>query len=354
MIKIEIYYTVLCLPSTFSGNIRLQSIQSNQSNISAIETTTTTETYDPESNRDILTAEDMARIEECKGNLATLNYKLGNVNAHIEHFRTQIKTLYAASPYLIYTADSTKMMTLEDWKQKFEKLTAKRGAFTLAKRDYRRKLEPLQKQLMEKMADVKEKAKLRDKQPNYDNPGINRIKAKITELETTNPAANKLSDDESTFLCRCSTYQEYRDEFYRVIGHNEDAIKKKLTTACFHVSRLETAILEDTWLGKYLVYARLHGLNVDPDTLFEDCNRHYLDSHTVGHMFDCPCESFVDSEDEDLIVTSNGYDYGCGHIWSGGGRCSYGTKMYLEYSVRIPFGLIENSDPLGYCHLYRS
>ncbi len=318
--------------------------------MSAIETT---ETYDPESNRDILTTEDMARIEECKGNLDTLNRKLGNVNAHIEHFRTQIKTLYTASPYLINSADSTEMMAPNVWKQKFEKLTAKRDAHELALRDYNRKLEPLQKQLKEKIADVKEKAKLRDKQPNYDNPVINGLKAKISELEKTNPESNKLSDDESTFLWRCSTYQEYRNEFWRVIGHDEDAIKQKLTAACTLAHKLENAILEDTWLGKYLVYARMHDLDVDSDTLFQDCNKHYLDCHTVGHVFDCPCSAYPDS-DEDDIGASYGYDYGCGHIWTGG-RCSHGTKMYLEYDERLPIGLIEDTDQIHvqYCRLAR-
>ncbi len=311
--------------------------------------TATIRDYNLDTNKDILTDEDMLRIAECKCNLDVLNRKLGNVIAHIDVFRAQIEALYDANSFLLDSPDSRKMMNMEVWKMKFNHLTAKRATFDMANRDYIRKLEPLQKQLSEKMANVKEKAKLRDKEPNYNNPIINDIKVNISVLEKSISETNRLTDHETTFLWRCSTYQEYRNEFWRLIGHNEAAIKKKLAVASTHASKLENAILEDTWVGKYLVYARLHDLDADSDALFDACNRHYLESHANGHIFDCTCDAYIDT-DEDEIGIQYGYDYGCGHIWSGG-RCSHGTKMYIEYDARLPIGLIENSYPLSFCHL---
>jgi hypothetical protein len=144
--------------------------------------------------------------------------------------------------------------------------------------------------------------------------------------------------------------ERYRGEFRRVIGRYEDAIKKELMIASEQAVDLKTAILEDTWIGKYLAYARLHNLNVNSDTLFQDCNRHYIDCHTTSHVFDCNCGTYLNADDEDDVGTSYGYDYGCGHVWTGD-RCSYGTKMHMEYDVHLPIGLIEKPDPLNYCRL---
>jgi hypothetical protein len=166
--------------------------------------------HSPDVNRNILPSEDIARVAECNGNLANLNRKLENVNAHIKHFREQINALYNDNPYLLYSVESRDMMCPKNWAEKFKQITAKKKAFDMAKLDYNRNLEPLQKQLNEKMADVKKKAKLRDKLPNYDNPVITGLNARISELEKSNPEANNLTDNESTFLWSCKTYQEYR------------------------------------------------------------------------------------------------------------------------------------------------
>ncbi len=323
--------------------------------MSTIETNTITKAinYEPDANMDILTAEDMVKIAECKSNLETLNRKLNNANTQIEDFRKEIKALYLAHCFLLASPKSMEMMNPNVWEQKFSKLISKSESIGMRKRDNNSKKKDLQEQLDEKMADVKEKAMLRDREPNYNTPVINSIKARISELENTNKETNPLSAGEVTFLSKCREYNEYTAEFWRLIGRKKDAIDNNIKSACILVQKLENAIVEDTWLGKYLVYARRHGLNAGSDTIFNDCNRHYLDSHTTGHVFDCPCSVYPNSEDEDDIAVSCGYEHGCGHIWTGG-RCSRGTKMYIEYDELLPIGLIEDANPLSYCHLSKA
>ena len=298
------------------------------------------ESFDPAENQDILTDDDKKRIQESVKNIEVLKAKLA-------FLREQIATLHNT-----LAAHCNKFPSLypklseRDWETKYSAICARHNAYLKSKNALDMELKQIKAEIAEKKAEIDKKSKMRDREPNYDIPTITRLKERLAKTVTEKPVTPPVSEDEYNFMCDYDTYRAYTNDYLNKIGRVENSTNRKLAPLVEQLNELMQCMMEDKWLPKYLVYARRNGLPTDDGRIFNACNEHYLDRHADGHEFDCRCSADPTLEEELEWEFGNGStDHA--HVWSGG-RCSRGTKMYLEVDD-LPTGFIECENPLLYC-----
>jgi hypothetical protein len=235
-----------------------------------------------------------------------------------------------------------------DWKTKHSDICARHKSHLESQKVLYKALKPIRDEITEKKAAVAEKSKMRGREPNYDIPTINRLEEHLAKTVTEKTVTPPVSKDEYYFMRYYDTYPAYKREYMDKIGRVEASTNRKLAPLVEQSKELMQCMTEDMWLGKYLVYARLYELPTDDDSIFNACNEHYMNRSANGHEFDCPCNADPTMDEELEWEFGNGSNYHA-HVWSDG-RCSRGTKMYLEVND-LPIGFIECDDPLYYCRL---
>jgi hypothetical protein len=386
-------------------------------------------------NQDILTTEDMARITECESDLVTLKRKFKEECDNIIALRVKIKALYKDNRWVFVGHNNNMLeerqwcYRMRDIRDRYYMINKDEIDFN----DNMDSLQTLLNEKMtnvDKMATLRDKApnyntpiinkikadiaKLIDKQneakkpelrpelklelhkkvrrmllkrenvedrvykgkywddpyPTYKNPEIYDIEDRIKKLESFIESIRPLTDDELKFRS-FSTYNVYKNEYDKQIYFRVLDFKKEIESAKYRAWILNNAIAEDTWLGKYLVYARMNNLNVDSESLFQDCNNHYLNSHANYHTLKCECKSYIDTTDEDdyhancsscissesdqdessdeLSISMTEYIHRTRSYEWYSGKCRHGNRLYIKYHI----GIIDNSNPLESCKLDR-
>jgi hypothetical protein len=298
------------------------------------------ESFDPIENMDILTDDDKKRIQESAENIKVLEAKLASIREKIATLRNTLAAHRNKYPSLF------PRLTERDWKTKYSAICARHDAHLKSQNALDMALKPIKAEIAEKKAEVAKKSKMRDREPNYDIPTITWLEERLAKTMTEKPVVPPVSKDEYNFMYYYDTYHAYTSDYLDKIGRVENSTNRKLAPLVEKSNECVQCMTEDRWLGKYLVYARRHGLPTSDDLIFKVCNEHYLDRHADGHEFDCPCYADPTSEDELEYRYGESRDY-FPHVWSGG-RCNRGTKMYLKVDT-LPIGFIECKDPLNYC-----
>lgn len=301
------------------------------------------ETFDPAENMDILTDDDRRRIKESAENIKVLEAKLASISEQIATLHNTIAAHRNKYP-LLYPR-----LTERDWKTKYSAICARHDSHLKTQKVLDMALKPIRAEIAEKKSEVAKKSKMRDREPNYDIPTINWLEERLAKTVTEKTVTPPVSKDEYNFMYYYGTYQAYNSEYMDKIGRVEDSTNRKLSDLVKQSNELVQCMTEDKWLGKYIVYARRHGLPTDDDRIFNACNEHYMDRTTNGHEFECTCDADPTMDEELEWEFGNGSNYHA-HVWSSG-RCSRGTKMYLEVDD-LPIGFIECKDPLYRLVLY--
>ena len=303
------------------------------------------ESFDPSENQDILTDDDRRRIQGSAENIPVLEAKLATVNTKIAALKKRLSDIQNANPLLFPKRSHA------EWRTQYDSICARRDAHLKSSAEHKKAAGLIEAEIAEKKAEVAKKAKLRGREPNYDIPTITWLMERLAKVKSEKVITADITDSENSFRISCDTDDSYLYTYKHTVGVYETNITNKLAPLTMKTRDLKQCIDEDKWLGKYLVYARRHGLPTSDDRIFDACNRHFMDRHAENYEFDCPCYADPTSEDELEAKYGESRDY-YPHVWSGG-RCNRGTKMYLEMDT-LPIGFIECKDPLNYCHPSRN
>lgn len=306
------------------------------------------ESLDPAENQDILTDDDRLRIQQSTENILVLQSKMDIVTKQIEILTKQLIDSENAHP-LLYPYRSASR-----WESQYNDICRRHDAHLKSMQEYENTIKPIEAEIVKMKAEVAKKSKLRGREPNYNIPNITNLEERLAwvKAEKEIRIIPSLTEAENKFRMHCNSYAYYTNYYNLNVGKTVTAIKRRIALLESKLSDLKNCMDEDMWLGKYLVYARRHGLSTCENDIFIDCNTHYMDHVQAGDPeFDCPCNADPTSEDELEYLYGDSREY-YPHVWSGG-RCNRGTKMCLEVED-LPIGFIECKNPLDYCRPRRT
>lgn len=204
--------------------------------------------------------------------------------------------------------------------------------------DASRNLEALKKELASVKKVVAQRAQLRNVPPNYETAHIKRLEGLINESAAVVPI-----DDTAIHA-----------PFEHKIRAEWETSMKQYKMMCKERKRLEKLLVMvnreieiDQWKPAYMLFAEHYldetDVSDDIDDLIMKCNNYFMNSY-YDCVFDCDC-GCEPSHDSDLQYIPHTYA-------SGDKRCSWGTKMILQFSEPNKIGLIGDANPRVYAERY--
>ena len=299
---------------------------------------------EPDDEEEELPADVQAKIAESVADAAKLSERKTEIETKIADLEQQLVAVRAAYP------DFYPVVSEKDYESRKRAYTDADTAYKSALRKLNDELMSIRKDIDAKKAEIGNKLTIRGKPlPTTDDEWCTQYQVIRDLVAVGNQIKNrhKIPPPPSQKDIEFFGKYPYYSTFTRVAALEFDPksapIKKQLRVLLAELKPIQQALEEETWRPKYLAYAFKHNLVCDDENIFRVCNGHHMEELLFDWHFDCPCDTDY---------------YGCysepdesvhGHSFCDGeGRCTRGTKMYVDWDVDdLDLGFIEGDYPVG-------